>query len=81
MDEIVHDEEDEGCKIMHVAKKQKSNDKTGKSTGGAKSGNGGGKNNEKGGGSKRKKRVWVTNLEVEVERTTDQKVVLHNMHR
>ncbi|OWY94546.1 hypothetical protein PHMEG_00035689 [Phytophthora megakarya] len=55
MDEIVRDEEDEGCKIMHVAKKQRSNDKTGKSTGGAKSGNGGGKNNEKGGGSKRKK--------------------------
>ncbi|OWY95603.1 hypothetical protein PHMEG_00034349 [Phytophthora megakarya] len=116
MDEIVRDEEDEGCKIMHVAKNEKSNDKTGMSTGGVKSGNGGGKNNEKGGGSKRKKVCYYCGKEGHfrnvcrqlhfdikhgtvyeskmgivmsagdksgggVERTADQKVVIHNLHR
>ncbi|POM76713.1 LOW QUALITY PROTEIN: Hypothetical protein PHPALM_6018 [Phytophthora palmivora] len=57
MDEIVRDDEEESGKIMHVAKKQKTDDKFGKENVGSKSENRGGKTCSKAGGNKRKKGV------------------------
>ncbi|KAG6615071.1 putative Gag-pol Polyprotein [Phytophthora cinnamomi] len=60
-DELVRDEDGDTGKIMHVAKKQKTDNDSGQQNSGGKpsTGHAGGKPHDKGGGSKRKKGVCI----------------------